>query len=182
MEIKELSTYNKDKFGSGNWHVIYPMKSDPTKVIKVGAKAVIDGWYESFINNPELFPRVYKRGLVPVEWNGNKITANYVIIDKLNTIDFKRIWKAFEGLLLKYYEKSGDKRRTGLQKLIVTIEDNMDVVNKMLAIAKSNKVLYDYFKEFVDLLFQIYEIKPAADIHEDQFGLDADGKIKCLDL
>jgi hypothetical protein len=182
MVIKELTTYQKDKFGSGNWHVIYPMKKDPTKVIKVGAKAVIDGWYELFINYPELFPHVYKRGLVPIKLNNEKITANYVIVDKLNTHDFKRIWRAFEGLLLKYYEMTGDKRRTGLQVLFTTIEDNMDIVQKMLSIAKSNKVLYDYFQEFVGLLLQIYEIKPAADIHEDQFGLDAEGKIKCLDL
>jgi hypothetical protein len=182
MDIDELKSRSKEKFNSGNFHMIYPMENDPTKLIKVGAKSVIDGWYGLFVANPNLFPKVYKRGETPLVSNGRKFIGAYVIIERLNTSDFKRIWAAFETLLGKYHQVTGDKNRLGLQKLFVTIEDHMDIIGKMLEIAKSNQVLYDYFKEFVDLLLQVYEIKPSADIHEDQFGLDAEGKIKCLDL
>ena len=183
--LDELKSREKEKFGSGHFHMVYPVEGDPTKVIKVSTKYVIDEWYGIFQANPNLFPKVYKRGevlLKDVIRKGDRVVGAYVVLEKLNTADFKRIWNAFEVLMGKYYQVSGDKNRLGLQKLFTEIEDHMDVVRKMEQIAKSNQVVHDYFVEFVNLLLQIYEVKPSADIHEDQFGLDSNGKIKCLDI
>ena len=41
---------------------------------------------------------------------------------------------------------------------------------------------YIKFNMFINLIDQIIEIYPSADVHKNQFGYDVEGNLKCLDI
>ena len=60
--------------------------------------------------------------------------------------------------------------------------DKNELVNLGQIIRTENPKLYDAYQRFHYLIESVYEIVPTADIHNNQFGYDKEGVLKCLDI
>ena len=183
LQQNEIATKFKEPYGHGANHKIY-QTNDPTKLIKVGNKTLVDAWYDLFKSNPNIFAKVYKRGKTKI-WDNRRdefYFGDYVMIEKLNVRAFKSLWFYFEKASDRYQESMGREVNDSLQYYITRIEDNMEFIRGMAKSMEEDVTLHNRFVEFVNLLLDIYELKPAADVHVDQFGIDEQGKIKCLDI
>ena len=178
----EIATKTKEPYSWGAHHYIYKT-NDPTKLIKVGSPETVNEWFDLFNNNPNVFAKVYKKGVVKVNTGQfGPRDAHYVLIEKLDTRSFKSLWHQF-GIAVKEHEtKIGLHDHNSLQYYITRIEDDMDFIYGVAKSLEHIVILHNRFVEFVNLLLDIYELKPAADIHVDQFGIDGQGKIKCFDV
>ena len=183
LQQNELSTKYKEIYNHGANHKIY-QTNDPTKLIKVGDRLLVDSWYDLFKANPNIFAKVYKRGKTKI-WDNKReefYIGDYVMIEKLNARAFKSLWYYFEKTFDRYQESLGRSDYDNFQYYITRIEDNMEFIRGMAKSMEHDVTLHNRFVEFVNLLLDIYELKPAADVHVDQFGIDGEGKIKCLDI
>jgi hypothetical protein len=178
-EFFELSTKEKEPLGFGAWHKVYNANYKPDVVYKVGYEDVVDNWYELFKEHPDIFPKVYKKGtvIVPIkDKSGNvvdKIRKSYVELEKLDTSRLEKEWKQID----KYCTEKP------FQYYITRIEDNDEFFEELSEkISKVNTPLYEALARIYNLVYKIFEIKPAADIHMGQFGYDKQGNLKCLDL
>lgn len=174
--INEMIAKQKDVIGKGAFHSIYPSIKNPDIVYKIGYNPdKMKLWVELFNEFPDLFPKTYgdiKSFKFDVKgFNGSVIKKKmgyYIAVEKLDTKSFLNFWNQIDELCvdnefqhyLKYYD-----------------------LDEMYNLAEKIKPeLLDQFIEFVNLVDTIYEIKPSADLHKDQFGIDKDNKIKCLDV
>lgn len=182
LQQNELDTKMKNPHNWGAMHYIYKT-NDPTKLIKVGPEETVEQWYELFKSHPNLFAKVYKRGKTKVKLkNGSDYMGDYVMVEKLDARAFKSLWFQFEKVSDRYQDSIGKYNHDSLQYYITRIEDNMEFIRGMAKSMEDNAHLHNKFVQFVNLLLDIYELKPAADVHVDQFGIDGDGNIKCLDI
>ena len=178
--INEMVTKEKILIGRGAFHSIYPSVNNPNIVYKVGYGADrMNSWVELFNEHPDLFPKTYgviKTFKFDVEKgiDGSVIkqkTGYYIAVEKLNTKSFFRFWNQIDELCI-------DKKFHHYLRYF----DYGDMHNLGKRVKNIKPELLDQFIDFVNLVDTIYEIKPSADLHVDQFGIDKDGKIKCLDV
>ena len=177
-EYNEVDIKQKTPIGGGNFHKVYDSNYKPDVVYKIGDESVVRNWYELFKSNPDLFPKVYRKGVVNVpikNQNGDivkKVKKSYVEVEKIDTKRLEKEWKLI------------DKFCNGnLQYNITRIEEKDDFFQDLGdEISKVNTPLYEAFVRIYNLVYSVYEIKPSADIHIGQFGYDKQGNLKCLDL
>jgi hypothetical protein len=177
-EYNEVEIKQKTPIGFGNFHNVYDSKYKPDVVYKIGDESVVRDWYELFKEHPDLFPKVYKKGVVniPVKnQNGDvvkKVKKSYVEVEKLDTNRLKKEWNLIDRF------SNGN-----FQYNITRIEEKDDFFQQLGdEITKVNTPLYEAFARIYNLVFSVYEVKPSADIHMGQFGYDKQGNLKCLDL
>ena len=91
--LSELLTHEKPLFGKGVFHKIYPSKSNPDRVFKVGKPNVVEEWLNIFKQNPEYFPKVYRTGVFK---NG----LHYVEVEKLDNQRVKNEWRDINRILV----------------------------------------------------------------------------------
>ena len=181
-EFDEVVTRNKEPYNWGATHNIYKT-SDPNKLIKVGTENNVNEWYDIFKSRPDLFVKVYKRGITNFKFkNGEISNANYVMVEKLDTKTFKSMWHQFSLAVKNYENEISQYDHNSFQYYITRIEGNMDFIRGVAKSLEYNHILHNKFVEFINLLLDLYEIKSTADVHSDQFGIDIQGKIKCLDI
>lgn len=182
LQQNELDTRTKNPHSWGAMHYIYKT-NDPSKLIKVGPEETVNEWYELFQTYPNLFAKVYKRGKTKIKMkNGEHHIGDYVMVEKLDARAFKSLWFYFERACNDYQDSIGKYDHDSFQYYITRIEDNMEFIRGMAKSMEGDVTLHNKFVQFVNLLLDIYELKPAADVHVDQFGIDEEGKIKCLDI
>lgn len=182
ISVDEIATRDKEPYSWGAMHKIYPT-SDPTKLIKVGAKVVVDKWYDLFKNNPNLFVKVYKKGITKIkEKNGNNYDINYVMVEKLDTKAFRALWFEFAKALMVYEKTIGQLDHNSFGYYLIDAHDNLDFLIELGISMKDKPGLHDRYIEFLRLILNIEQLKHKPDIHIDQFGIDSTGKIKCLDI
>jgi hypothetical protein len=113
VEFKEGRS--RKLLASGVDHMVFTATDDDGIIYKLGPKIAIDYWFEDFSKNPEIFPKVYKRGKTSMKLksekriptkNGYKIMPagtvlplNYVILEKLDTDRVDEEWEVLDNML-----------------------------------------------------------------------------------
>jgi hypothetical protein len=191
------STKEKPVFGRGSYHKVFASKSNPNVLYKIGTEEMVNKWVELFRKFPELFPKVYKTGTMNVKLDdriirmvkgeivvmnpGEPVKARYVEIEKLDTKQALHQWDIINRTIMDFTNNKFDAQR------LFTILDEDEGEEVIFDLAKNLKQNKEEFKlqileDFYNLLSKVYEIKPAADVHKGNFGMDGDGRLKMLDI
>jgi hypothetical protein len=196
--LNELGTKPKDVYDRGAFHMIYQSKNNPNVLFKIGTQTMVDTWVEVFKSRPDLFPIVKRVGTTnykfpkdfveidPTTYElikhnaGDTVKIKYVEIEKLDVNRASIHWDRLDDYLRSLTGKTLQKYLTSL-----SIDDSLE--NEFIEIGdqlqeKGNKFLYDIFRDFHNLLIQVYELKPAADVHRRNFGYDNNMNLKMLDI
>lgn len=182
--LSEVRTQQKSEFGRGMEHRIYPSKSNPNRLFKVGDIGVTH-WVKVFESNPEIFAKVFRTGKLD-KWN------YYAEIEKLQTDRVLSEWQQIEDKL----EELGiiDSEDEGYGRDITDIYTNhghdqnviTDIAKKLSEYDKDTYNLFiKYFKLFKDCEKAIEKAvghETLVDAHRYNFGYSSDGKLKCLDI
>ncbi len=171
---------DKELIGKGSYHRVYPSKHNPNIVYKVGRTDVLEKWVYIFKENPSLFAKIYgdiKKTKFPIKGFDNKVITmiemGYVTVEKLDTKKFVKIYNEidlyFVDNTFQYYLNRFDF----FQDMFYGVGEKIN---------KDNPELFDKYVELLNLITSIYEIKPSADLHKNQFGYDSNGILKCLDI
>jgi hypothetical protein len=183
MEVIEINTTNKKKYGSGLEHNIFLSNKNPNVVFKVGHEDVVNEWFELFMKNPDLFPKVYRYGKLKDE------EYYYVEIEKLDTKKFEDDWDKLENSLEEIGSVDVD-RSESFSDLYILHGSDAEIFKEIgKELSKHNK---DSFNFFINLLTLIKNCERAEkelknkstfiDAHKYNFGYSKDGKLKCLDI
>jgi hypothetical protein len=214
--MKLLETINNEfnegrsrtELGSGVDHMVFTATDDSNIVYKLGPKIAIDYWFDDFKKNPNLFPKVYKRGRstfklkseksIPTKkgWKtfpvGTVIPIDYVKLEKLDTDRVQKDWD----LLDKISEDIKEVDEYGFLDFLIKYMVQ-DPANKVRGwdwqpeidlfdseMKKRGPQIYKLFRNYIDLVDNLKKVKPQSvpDIHRYNFGYDNKGKLKCLDF
>lgn len=183
--IQEINRTDK-KCKGGCFHRVFESKSNPNIVYKVGQTIDVDRWISVFINYPEFFPRVYKRGKVTdkrILVNFFYSDVSYVVVEKLDTERAEFDWDLIEEFVKKWAYYNLELSNINFDRLMGNPTRFLDVIEHIIyEMEKKQPELIDLFMKFYTLILDIYEIFPSADIHRNQFGYDKQGNLKCLDI
>jgi hypothetical protein len=183
MEVNELGTQEKDVFGKGLEHTIYPSLKDPNILFKVGEMDVISQWYELFLNNPNIFAKVYGMGKIP---NSGYF---FVKIEKLDTKKFESNWDKLEESLEELGILDVD-RGENFSDIYLNYGSDSEKIREILIELKSHDTeSYKFFVELITLMKMAEKAQDdflkkstVVDTHKYNLGYSKDGKIKFLDV
>jgi hypothetical protein len=181
--LNEIVTSEKKFLGKGINHKIYPHPTNPDVVYKVGQYHVMYDWVPVFKAHPDLFPKVYgdiKSNMITFKnYFGEKERreASWILVEKLETETFITMFNDLDDYDLGEY--------TATDIIRYFLHDNR-YGEKVMEFERNVKNILPHFYEkcveLFDLITNIWEIVPDADIHMNQFGYDKNGKLKCLDI
>lgn len=174
-EFDEVRTRDKPMVGSGASHTVYPSRKYPNMVYKIGSISTVNKWYEMFSEFPEIFPKVYKKGVTMIQYyNEGRIKVSYVLLEKLDTKTFEDFWDIID----EYFEGES------LQMILMNFEFTYDKLIRTGDVIKKNEgeEVYRRYMELINMVDTIIELVGSPDIHKFQFGYDGTGKLKCLDI
>lgn len=183
MEIHELGTTEKKMYGGGIEHSIFPSRSNPNVVFKVGHKDTVDEWFEVFRSNPEVFPKVFRAGKLKSE------DIYYVELEKLDTNKFEDKWDDLELALEDIGALDVDRGEsfTDLYSHEGTSSQKFKEIG--LNLVKHDRNSYDFFIELLNVIKKAEKAQLSitgkdtlVDAHKYNFGYSLDGKLKCLDI
>jgi len=188
--LAEMQIKQKDLFGSGMEHKIFPSK-DPNKLFKVGYCHSVKLFIKAATKNNKYFPIVYKIG--DMMYKGERVC--WVLIEKLNTdkaiADWQKLEMALEEIgLIEYSDVNELPSNGGYADLGYLFRDVL-VDNDLLFdvyeyLKRYNKDMYNLFKQWFKTLNACEKIvlnfKNSLDIHMYNFGYDNAGNLKCLDI
>lgn len=198
-EFKEARS--RKELGRGVEHTVYPSTNEPNVVYKLGPKRTVDKWYETFKNNPDIFPNVYKRGKTKIKLKTDQdiLTPNgyvklkagdfrpieYVKLEKLDTKRVEKEWGLIDNAIEEISERDGYE----FLDFLINYMNNFDNEERM-AIEKElskNKMIYDLFLKYMSVVDRLLSVvkgegKNIPDIHRYNFGYDKEGNLKCLDF
>jgi len=187
--------------GGGIEHTIYPSTNEPDVVYKLGFKKTVDRWYEVFKNNPDIFPKVYKRGKTKIKLKkdlnvytpkgyvslkaGSLVLLDYVKLEKLDTKRAENEWGIIDMAIEEISERDGYEFLDFLISYMIGFDDQeRKATEEKLS---KNKPVYDLFLKYVSLIDKLLPIgntntKNIPDVHRYNFGYDKQGNLKCLDI
>lgn len=184
--LKEVNIEKKKREGIGSFHEVYPLKYDPSKVIKIPrvssdyAKETYkvggsDAWFNIFKKYPKYFPIIYK------------ITDKYIILEKLDTNRVKRELSLLENDLYLYYSDlidDGYQITEILYDLVFGEMNGNKGKTKQLEDLVNNSRNKDILNRYVDLLSGIVAsgLRRFIDVNDGNFGYDDKGNLKMLDI
>lgn len=188
--LKEVSLDKKERLGRGSFHDVYPLKYDPSRVVKIPRtrdgyaaaeywEAGSESWFNIFKKYPQYFPEVYK------------ITDKYIILEKLDTNRVKQDLIKMEDDLVSISSNLSDMiedRNFGVTEVLDGLimgklsGDKEDAKMLNMLIKKSHNK--DLFKIYIDLLLSIRgeRIRGFIDVNDGNFGYNKEGKLKMLDI
>lgn len=174
--MDEVDLRRKKTLGAGAYHRVYESKKHPDKIFKVGYLDTIQETYEYFKKYPYYFPKVFgmkKLGHM-VDETGEDLY--YLILEKLDTKRFMVFWTNLTFI-------SEDLINMSLYDLVhdvMILENEWWELLEYLKIEKKN--MFDQALELYELVYELNQILEYPDIHNNQFGYDKDGILKCLDF
>ncbi len=183
MEVNELGTKEKNTFGSGLEHKIYPSLKNPNILFKVGEKDIIFEWYELFLKNPDLFTKVYGIGKIP------NSDYYFVKVEKLDTKKFEKKWDDLELDLEEIGYLDVDSGES-FSDIYFNYGSDSDKIKEILIELKNhNPDSYNFFVELITLVKnaekkqdEFLNKNTVIDAHKYNFGFDQSGKLKLLDV
>lgn len=198
---------SRTELGSGVDHMVFTATDDSNIVYKLGPKIAIDFWFDDFKKNPNLFPKVYKRGRSTFKLKSEKqiptkkgyrtfpvgtiIPVDYVKLEKLNTERVQKEWDILDNISEEIKEVDDYGFLDFLIKYMVQDPANkargwdsqpeIDLFDSEMK--KRGSQIYRMFRRYLDLTDKIKTIrKGVPDLHRYNFGYDEKGNLKCLDL
>ena len=214
--MKLLETISKEfgegrsrtELGSGVDHVVFTATDDSNIVYKIGPRIAINYWFDDFKKNPDLFPKVYKRGRTTMKLKSEKsiitnkgqyktfpvgtiLPLEYVKLEKLNTERVEKEWDALDRMFEDIMEIDDwgfldflIMHMTNTPKAKANGYDNDKTLNHIATqVKKQYPGLYKIFLSYINLTDKIMNIRSGVpDLHKYNFGYDNKGKLKCLDL
>lgn len=198
-EVDEIATTEKMAVGQGSFHKVYPSLKNPNIVYKVGFEAEVDDWLNLFKAHPNIFPKVYNVGYINVKlkevvtqlnWRrkgkgiahkpGDNVVLKYVALERLDTDKAKENWRVLS-------INTEHLRNKSIQEYFSSIglndENEKEFLNIGLELKKERYPhFYRIFLDYYNLIREIYELRPNADVHTGNFGYDKQGNLKCLDI
>ena len=172
--LKEIKIKNKNILGQGYHGEVFNFEKDPTKIIKkpLGNNKFSEDelkFYKEFNQHPNLFPHIYK------------ITPTYVVMDKLNPINW-------EGLLNFLEIINMWREEDPLNKIwdIVTHNEDPKELNNIIEYCKQNNELkhlqtINKYIKFAEEIYNFFKNK-NIDFHSGNIGEDVKGNLKIFDL
>ncbi len=199
---------SRKELGSGVDHLVFTATDDSDIVYKLGPKIAVDYWFEDFKKNPEIFPKVYKRGKTKIKLKSEKsiitskgkfktfpvgtfLPLDYVKLEKLDTDRVQKEWDILDNVVEEIMEIDD---YGFLDFLIVYLtfrpenkvrghhgDETIDRISGQVKQHYPN--VYPMFMKYVELTNKIKAVKPGVpDLHRYNFGYDKEGKLKCLDF
>ena len=174
----------KPVLGLGKEHIVYESATFPNKIIKVElTPGTINKWYTIFNNRPDIFPKIYKT-IQLVDKEGIKLTG--VVMEKLNTSKFTKLWYEIESEMYLFYKNSPTLDKEGSLEGIVKYIKEPKVKKQweelLIYVKKEKPELSKSIDEFSKMVNELYKIKTNPDIRKYNFGYDNNGVLKCLDI
>lgn len=198
---------SRKEMGSGVDHLIYPSTTDPNIVYKLGSKTAINYWFKDFNQNPDIFPKVYKRGSTKIKLKDNRniltkngyvnlkagtiVPVDYVELEKLDTKRVEKEWDMLDQMFEEIMEIDDYGfldflilHMTNTPQARANGYDNDKMIERMEGEIKTHyQNLYPIFMRYVELTDKIKAVKPGVpDLHRYNFGYDKNGNLKCLDF
>lgn len=181
--LNEVLVSQKSKLASGTEHDIYPSKTNPDRVYKLGKRKVVEKWLHIFQKHPDVFPKVFRAGKL------NKDTGDfyYVEVEKLNTKKALNEWEYIEDVLelFGYVDKESFSVFSDLDFYFQSDKIDNEILNLLKhKDSKAHDLLlkWNNFIKKVRNIVNIYNEKMTLDVHRHNFGYDSMGKMKCLDI
>jgi len=196
--MKEISIRRKEPIGSGTVHNVYDFEKFKDKIIKTkyGDMRIVNGQLqrinsnkidqkeiETFINNPNLFAKVYK------------VTERYAVIEKLDTKSFlndvqEKVAPAVVKTFIQNPELSAEWTSKKPEELTSQDFDGAGMLNafrnhkEFIKGVLKNTPDRDFVIELLKLINTAYNEIPkhVVDIHENNIGYDKEGNMKLLDF
>ena len=191
------STKEKPLFAKGSYHKVFASKNNPNVLYKIGTDEMVSKWIDIFRKFPELFPKVYRTGIMNVKLDdriirmvngeitvlppGETVKARYVEIEKFDTKQALHQWDVINRAIMDFTNNKYDA-----QKLFTILDEptGEEIIFNLAKYLKQNNEEFklQILEDFYNLLSKVYEIKPAADVHRGNFGIDKDGHLKMIDI
>jgi hypothetical protein len=200
-DLDEANAVEKKHLGAGVDHTVYPSLKDPRIVYKLGSDYAVQGWFSLFKENPDLFPKVYNMRKTKMRLKKDKhmfngehfanikagtiVPVTYVEVEKMNTKKAVKEWDILDEIIA---DLTKDDFGWDFQDFVMSynrlttpkyIERLEDLENE---IKLEYPEYHNIFLRFKVLIDRLYEVKPAADLHQYNFGYDSKGNLKCIDL
>lgn len=170
----------KEQFARGMEHIIYPMKSDPTKLIKVGKTGDVAEWSVIFEKNPDIFPQVFRFGVIK---DGKGMA--FAIVERMNTKKFENNWNELQNdlELLGIIDQDENQSLTDVYMELAIKSDLSELDEIGDKLHENNMGSADFYDELKDLIINADKaIGGVMDVHKYNFGYDKEGNIKFIDI
>ena len=196
--MKEISIRRKEPIGSGTVHKVYDFEKFGDKIIKtkygdieftngrlerINTNKIDQREIETFINNPDLFAKVYK------------VTERYAVIEKLDTKTFlndvqEKVAPAVVRTFIQKPELAAEWTSKKPEELTSQDFDGAGMLN---AFRNHKEFIKGVLKNTPDrsLVIELLKLinksynnihKHVIDIHENNIGYDKEGNMKLLDF
>lgn len=190
-EIKQ-----KEMIGSGVDHDVYPSKTNPNIVYKLGREETIDKWYDIFKNNPDIFPKTYRKGKTTITAKhdrqiglgdryyelkaGTVIPVSYVELEKLDAKRAQFEWERLGVEIAEITEDAWAFQSYVIHYIIGGDKNMINYVNEKLK--EDSPQLVPSLERFLKIIDRLKEFTDDPDVHKHNFGYDKEGNLKCLDF
>lgn len=190
-EIKQ-----KEMVGSGVDHDVYPSATNPNVVYKIGREETIDKWYEIFKNNPDIFPKTYRKGKTKITAKtdrqigigdryfelkaGTVIPVSYVELEKLDTKRAQFEWERLGVEIAEITEEAWVFQSYVIHYIIGGDKDMISYINQK--IKEEAPQLLPSLERFLVIIDKLKQFTDDPDVHKHNFGYDKQGNLKCLDF
>lgn len=180
--LREIAPVAKREFDSGTEHSLYPSKSDPNILYKIGNKQNVLKWLTIFKKYPKFFPKTFRAAEMT-----NHPQLYYVAIEKLNTARVQTEWSNIEAAMERAGLMDEDYIHDINQVFVESLRDQNYENWITNGLKKSNPAMYKLFVRWLNFLHGfnaiIAPLKGAmTDIHRGNFAYDNAGNIKCIDI
>jgi hypothetical protein len=177
--IKAPNIKVKPVLGGGADHRVFASVLNPNVVFKAELRhGEVDKWYETFRKYPNVFVKTIKKTKVK-DKDGTLLNA--VVMEKVDTKKFETFWDSLENIL----QQIPKHERTTLEYTAKHIDQSeyLKLLNQVLNLSRKQlPSMKNKINEFSEIITQLYKITPNPDIRKFNFGYDANGVLKALDL
>lgn len=183
--VRSPNFKSKQVIGGGVDHRIFPSSINPNVVFKAELRpGEIEKWYDLFLKNPDVFPRVGKK--VKVNDENGKI-LNAVVIEKLKTEPFITLWDKIEKTLWENQKLLPYNQQISSLEFLLKNKNKHPKFNKIwenlsATIQKKYPELSPKINELSRIVNKLYKITENPDIRKYNMGYDLNGKLKSLDI
>jgi len=193
VEVKEGRS--RKELASGVDHMVFTATDNSDVVYKLGPRIAINYWFDNFSKNPDLFPKIYKRGRTSIKLKSEKTIRNngdpktfpvgtvlpleYVILEKLDAGRAQFEWERLGVAVAEITEEAWIFQSYVIHYIIGGDMEMVEYVNEK--IKEDHPQLLPSLKRFVNVIDKLKEITDDPDVHKHNFGYDKNGVLKCLD-
>lgn len=179
----DLLQESREPIAQGLEHRIFSSKKNPDILFKIGEDDIIDEWVNTFKNDPEVFPIIYRVGYMPDK------KYKFVSLEKLDTKKFEEKWDELE-LALEDIGAVDVDRRESFTDLYSNEGTDSKVFYEIATNLRSHtKEIFDFYMDLLRVIKRAEKVQnetlkkdTLVDAHKYNFGYDKNGKFKMLDI